>query len=214
MILCALAVLPSAMHFLVTVLPVMPGPRAASTVVSYLSIGLFMPLVYVVLIYLVAIPVIAIVSRRAPSDTRRAQHWFVLALFCGLAALILLFRPTWTLRMWFLRGLAARAQPLAAALEDYSQDHGGYPDSLGALVPDYLPRVPGTGMMGDPDFYYEPAVQGGWLASYGAGYDLSVSCAVGVLDWDSMHYWPTSDYPEQAWGGVIEEIDGWAYVHE
>jgi hypothetical protein len=29
-----------------------------------------------------------------------------------------------------------------------------------------------------------------------------------------MHYWPKHNYPEKAWGGVIERVDGWAYVHE
>jgi hypothetical protein len=214
MVLCALAVLPATMHFCQIVLPVMPGPRIASTTVAYLSSGMSLALFYAVAGYLVAIPVLIIVSRKAPKEARRTHHWFALALFCGLAAVILLFRPTWDLRMWFLWKLPARAQALTAALDDYRQDHGQYPSSLGALVPDYLPRIPDTGLMADPDFYYERAVQGEWLASYGVGYDLSVSCSTAVLGWDSMHYWPTGEYPDQAWGGVIEEIDGWAYVHE
>jgi hypothetical protein len=75
-------------------------------------------------------------------------------------------------------------------------------------------------MMGDPDFSYTRADpqdtrgRGAWLASHGTDYDLSISCPVGALNWDSMHYWPTGTYPEQAWGGVTEKVDGWVYVHE
>jgi hypothetical protein len=29
-----------------------------------------------------------------------------------------------------------------------------------------------------------------------------------------MLYLPSGQYPEQGWGGTLERIDDWAYVHE
>jgi hypothetical protein len=139
-------------------------------------------------------------------------------LLCGFAAFLLLSKPTWALRMWFVRQLASRTQPLIAALEAFKEDRGRYPPSLEALVPNYLARVPGTGMMGDPDFRYtrvDPADElGGGPGDPAPGYHLSVGCTWAFLQLDSMHYRPSRDYPERGWGGTIEEIDGWAYVHE
>ena len=122
--------------------------------------------------------------------------------------------------MWLARQLPARARPLVDALERFRRDHGRYPASLAVLAPDYLRRLPSTGMLGSPDFRYARADpqdhtgRGGWLAEQHAGYDLSVSCSWGFVNFDSMHYWPSGKYPERAWGGVTEKVDGWVYVHE
>jgi hypothetical protein len=45
-------------------------------------------------------------------------------------------------------------------------------------------------------------------------YDLWVDCPVLVLGFDTFHYWPSQGYPDLMWGGVVERIDAWAYVHE
>jgi hypothetical protein len=122
-ILCALALLPAAIHFIWLVLPVMPGPRAAATVVAYLSIFLLLAFFGVVLTYLLAFPVLGIASFWLQPTARRTSRWLALVSLCGLIALFLLFRPPWTVRMSFLRQSIARAQPLIAALEQYQQDH-------------------------------------------------------------------------------------------
>ncbi len=122
--------------------------------------------------------------------------------------------------MWFARQIPLRARPLVTALEKFRSDHGHYPGALTRLVPRYLPRVPDAGVLGHREFEYtraDPQDQmgrGAWLADWHAGYDLRLPCPWGFLNFDSMHYWPSGQYPKQAWGGVIEEIGGWAYVHE
>jgi hypothetical protein len=35
-----------------------------------------------------------------------------------------------------------------------------------------------------------------------------------ALNWDVFFYWPTEDYPPRAYGGRVERIGRWAYVHE
>jgi hypothetical protein len=214
------ALLPAAIFFCWLVLPVMPGPRAASVAVRHFPWLLPFVLFFVLLGYLSVGVALVVGSLVTAKEERQARRRLALALLCGFAASLLLLKPTWGIRLWFLRQLSARTQPLIAALEDFKEDRGRYPGSLDALVPDHLARVPGTGMLGDPDFTYKRAEpgdrlsRGGWLADHGAGYDLSASCPMGLVNFDSVHYWPSREYPERAWGGMIEEIDGWAYVHE
>jgi len=45
-------------------------------------------------------------------------------------------------------------------------------------------------------------------------WELSVPCSRGVLNWDVFFYWPSEIYPDRLYGGSIERIDSWAYVHE
>lgn len=50
--------------------------------------------------------------------------------------------------------------------------------------------------------------------AHGTPWQLVVECSMGFLNWDVFMYWPTQDYPEQGFGGTIERIGEWAYVHE
>jgi hypothetical protein len=47
-----------------------------------------------------------------------------------------------------------------------------------------------------------------------AKWELRVPCSNGMLNWDVFFYWPSEDYPDHAYGGSIERIGKWAYVHE
>lgn len=45
-------------------------------------------------------------------------------------------------------------------------------------------------------------------------WELLVECSSGIMNWDVFFYWPTEKYPEHAYGGSIQKISNWAYVHE
>lgn len=45
-------------------------------------------------------------------------------------------------------------------------------------------------------------------------WELRVNCGLGFLNWDVFFYWPTEDYPNQIYGGGVEKMANWAYVHE
>lgn len=47
-----------------------------------------------------------------------------------------------------------------------------------------------------------------------APWELLVSCSRGGLNWDVFVYWPGQRYPAYLYGGSIERIGDWAYVHE
>jgi hypothetical protein len=47
-----------------------------------------------------------------------------------------------------------------------------------------------------------------------APWELRVPCSRGGLNWDVFFYWPGQRYPAKAYGGSIERLGDWAYVHE
>lgn len=110
--------------------------------------------------------------------------------------------------------LAVRSQPLVQAIHDYQADHERPPSSLGDLVPAYLAKVPGTGMGAYP--FYEYEVPGLVDNPYYEGQEwvLSVFTPSTGLNFDLFIYFPDQNYPEYGYGGRLEIIGDWAYVHE
>jgi len=45
-------------------------------------------------------------------------------------------------------------------------------------------------------------------------WELRVPCPSGGLNWDVFFYWPSKNYPNYIYGGSVERIGDWAYVHE
>jgi hypothetical protein len=62
-----------------------------------------------------------------------------------------------------------------------------------------------TAVLGEPD---------GTRHIPSSPWELRVPCSHGLLNWDVFFYWPSRRYPQQAYGGSIERIGDWAYVHE
>ncbi len=46
------------------------------------------------------------------------------------------------------------------------------------------------------------------------GYELKVNCGGLGINFDKFVYWPERKYPKEMYGGVVELIGEWAYVHE
>jgi hypothetical protein len=108
--------------------------------------------------------------------------------------------------------LAKRSVPLVQAIRAYEAQHGQPPPSLAALVPDFLSAVPNTGMGAYPDYKYYTGEE---AARYdGNSWILVIPTSRGVLNWDSFMYFPLQNYPKTGYGGVLERIEDWAYVHE
>lgn len=47
-----------------------------------------------------------------------------------------------------------------------------------------------------------------------ARWELRIPCPSGGINWDVFFYWPGERYPEHIYGGSVERIGQWAYVHE
>jgi hypothetical protein len=118
--------------------------------------------------------------------------------------------------------LAERARPLVAAIGRYERERGAPPRALDRLVPDYLEEIPGTGIEAYPEYGYRAFAETAEASGQSSGHrpagvsrwELRVDCSIGVLNWDVFFYRPTRDYPDEIYGGRVERIADWAYVHE
>ncbi len=110
--------------------------------------------------------------------------------------------------------LAERSRPLIAAISRFEKEHGKPPVKLDELVPAYLKEVPRTGMGAYPDYEYKVSTAEAGPDHLAATWELSVPCSIGMLNWDVFYYLPTEKYPEHDYGGSVEPIKNWAYVHE
>ena len=116
-------------------------------------------------------------------------------------------------RMAGMRSFAQRSQFLINAISSYERDHSAPPHSLEDLVPEYLPAVPNTDMMAYPEYCYHAGNEA--REHYADNpWALSVFTPGGGINFDMMLYFPKQNYPDRAYGGRLERIDDWAYVHE
>lgn len=112
-----------------------------------------------------------------------------------------------------MQRFAERSRTLITAIEKYEREHSAPPQTLQELVPDYLPAVPSTGMMAYPEYRYH--IGDDATENYaGNAWALSVFTPGGGINFDQMLYFPDRNYPKTGYGGWLEPIGEWAYVHE
>jgi hypothetical protein len=145
---------------------------------------------------------------------RRRQSFFYLLISvvfipCCIVVIILGKRA----RTMGMESFAQRSQPLINAIEKYELDNSAPPRSLYDLVPDYIPAVPSTGMMAYPEFRYHVGDEAKEQYAYNA-WALSVFTPSGGINFDMMLYFPNRNYPQHGYGGWLEAVGDWAYVHE
>lgn len=115
-------------------------------------------------------------------------------------------------RIAAFRDLAGRSAPVVHAIQSYESRHGAPPTDLAALVPEFLPSIPGTGMAAYPNYEYHV---GKSAAHYeGNPWVLEVFTPTGLINFDQFVFFPLQNYPESGYGGWVERIADWAYVHE
>jgi len=111
-----------------------------------------------------------------------------------------------------LTQLAQRSQPLIAAIKSYEQKFGHPPDLLAALVPEFIPKVPNTGIGATPDYQYRSLTNS---SSYGNNkWVLEVYSPGETLAFSSFIYLPQQDYSALSYGKVIWRIEDWAYWYK
>lgn len=158
-----------------------------------------------------ATPVLSV--RLIPKRTRRHAAFFlllslVLAISCTVGIII-----GQKVRIAGMRSFAKRSQSLIAAIEKYQRNHSALPRSLQDLVPDYLPEVPSTGMMAYPGYRYYVGDEAKQRYA-GNPWALSVFTPSGGINFDEMLYFPNQNYPKTGYGGSLQQVGEWAYVHE
>lgn len=178
------------------------SPHEAVSVTGHYLAQLELPAVLgflAAIVYLVCVPVLLGFERHR----RRALRNGALALVfiaCFLAGL------SWghRVRNRELEHLPPRAQQLVDAITAYEAKNGRPPDSLDELVPDYLDRLPNTGVGNHPNFYYFKASP---ESHRGNTWVLHGPCPSVVMAFDSFVYYPRQNYEEFG----LSRIGNWGY---
>ena len=172
--------------------------------------GLFMGSAMMASILGILILPFVILFRR---DHRR--HLFVWLIVCVLSFPVIVISASLgnRIRMAAFEPLALRSQALVDAIRRYEDVHGLPPESLNALVPKFLEKIPRTGMMAYPDYEFE--VTGEYAHRYERNpWILFVNTPSGGINFDRFIYFPLQNYPERGESGSYEKIHDWVYYHE
>jgi hypothetical protein len=143
---------------------------------------------------------------------RRARQWSACAALLSAGLVLLLPVAIWaatSVRSYGFLLAAERAEPVIRAIERFDRENGRPPDSLAELTPRYLPAMPSrippmeivTGRAAEEEFH-------------GNRWVLTASVSTGFINWDRFMYFPNGRYPVTGYGGWLERIGTWAYVHE
>ncbi|MBM3190705.1 MAG: hypothetical protein FJZ90_18550 [Chloroflexi bacterium] len=124
----------------------------------------------------------------------------------------------WSIRRSQFCRLADRSRPLVEAIERYAEEHGQPPPDLQALVPEFLDRVPQTGLWDCPEYGYQRLagvrpVSDEEPLHAGNPWILVLDLPMG-RDVDQFLYYPLQNYPERAAYGPLEPMCTWGYVHD
>jgi hypothetical protein len=133
-------------------------------------------------------------------------------MLCGIG-LLGFRRIPWHIQRASMESIVERAEPLIEAIELYTLDNSKPPPSLESLVPKYLHSVPKSGLRDLHDFEYHVGPNTKKLYC-GNPWVLTVFTPRGGLNFDMLIFFPDQNYPNEGYGGVLERIANWAYVHE
>jgi hypothetical protein len=158
------------------------------------------------IVCLLALPIVALTLK----DRRwvlQSAIWSV-ALIASFVVGAFIHRPIFRNS---IERIGRNSEPLIAAIERYEAAHGRPPAELKDLVPNEIERIPRTGIGVFPDFQYfsnQPYRYDGnsWV--------LIVEPPSFIMGFDQVLYFPKQNYPEHGYGGMLERIGKWAYVHE
>lgn len=113
------------------------------------------------------------------------------------------------------KSLARRSRPLVEAITRYEKKHGVPPPSMEALAPDFISKIPTTGMPAYPKYHYSASTQTiSELNFPPTPWVLYVHTPSGGINFDRFFYLPRQNYPERLGRDPVEKIEDWAYLHE
>jgi hypothetical protein len=111
-------------------------------------------------------------------------------------------------RMQSFRVAAQRAEPVIAAIEKHVANTGAPPATLQHLVPQYIAAIPDR--LPPIEIQWGPEIPKAYR-----GNEWIVSASVTwIMSFDRFLYFPNQQYPESGYGGSLQRIGRWAYVHE
>ncbi|OGI11489.1 MAG: hypothetical protein A2Y40_01550 [Candidatus Margulisbacteria bacterium GWF2_35_9] len=162
---------------------------------------LFHFLLSILLVFILLISLILLAVKKYRKLAFKIVSIIITIYFC--IAILQLF--SWHIRKLSFSKLASRSEVLISAINKYEEATGKAPESLNNLVPDYISRIPKTGILNYPKIEY---------SNYERRWNLFVETPRGPLNWDLFIYFSDQIYPDYMFGGFVEKIGKWAYIHE
>lgn len=174
------------------------------------SLLLFLPLMFAPFILLCSL--IGLIFKKSRETSAFIATYSLVFLLTGIISITISEK----IRHNAFVKLANDSSVLIEAIKQYEEQRGVAPETLENLVPDFLPSIPTTGIGAYPIYKYyrcEKADQTEKGCFHNPWY-LQVDTSSGILSFDIFIYLPKQNYPESGYGGNLERIEDWAYVHE
>lgn len=129
--------------------------------------------------------------------------YLIIGFYCG--------RIGGRVRIYEFKQFAIRSKPLISAIYIYEKKYGHPPEKLENLVPEFLDKIPETGMKAYPKYEYQIISQDTAIADR---WKIRISTPTVGIGFDEFIYYPSKDYPEKDSSGWYERVEDWAYYHE
>lgn len=114
-------------------------------------------------------------------------------------------------RMAAFHSLAERSAPLIQAIHSYHSLNKYPPPNLAALVPDFLPAIPNTGIGASPNYTYHVGKNA--ANYYGNPWVIVVYAPKDDKKFEEFLYFPLQNYPKHEYSNIVP-ISKWAYQYK
>lgn len=146
-----------------------------------------------------------------PKRTRCRGICLLLAYFIFWVMCSICFRIEDEICIHRFTKLTEQSKPLIGSIKLYEKDHGKPPSILEDLVPDYLDKVPTTGIGASPSYKYKISGDEGEGVYWDNPWELFVDLPLSVWGRDMFIYVPNQNYPDSE---HYERIGDWVKLHE
>ena len=201
-------------HFFLTIIKILiisiaiNSPIIVFRVLSLTSYGswdhvgllIFMQIPVLLSLFLSLISLIGLLFKRLRNFSKKLFFILFIYFIVGICFLFLAFQ----VKKLGFSCFTKRSTVLISAIDSYIEKYHYPPENIYKIVPEFLTRIPGTGMGAYPEYEYEC-----YPSEYpDNSYILRVHTPSGLIDWDCMIYLPNKNYKYYKY-----LIGDWAYVN-
>ena len=145
---------------------------------------------------------------------KRARKISLLILISGIIYVLVGFTCFYIggrVYMYGFKKIAIHSRPLITAINSYDLKYGHPPEKLQDLVPEFLNKVPTTGIGENPEYKYRVLSRDSSVIDR---WRLDVTTPFRGIGWDEFYYYPSHNYPNIDSSGRYEKVEDWVYYHE
>ena len=192
------------LYYMAKIFPYLPLPPVFELLKTPMFYGryLFPLLIFLYLGFLIIYLVIHSILRLKENYTDVITHT-PLVLFICIGLFLLSFYMSKPTGNFFLNQATVKAKPLIKAINSYHKENDTFPSSLSQLVPQYIDKIPQTGMLGCREYEYS-------RLNEGKAYRLRIRMIYKLDTIDDFCYRSDQNYREEFHSDYYEKIIDWA----